>query len=480
MRIDEYAKCDGTELARLISVGEVSTQEVEYTARAAIESVEPELNAIVDDLFDKPLAANSDGPFNGVPFLIKDLVLHAANIPVEFGCRMLKGFSFPHDTELLSRFREAGLTMLGRTNTPELGFSPTTEPVANGPTHNPWMLGRSPGGSSGGSSAMVAAGAVPMAHANDGGGSIRIPAAQCGLVGLKPSRGRVPLGPDFDGPLGGMGIEFAVTRTVRDCAALLDAVEGSCPGELFLISPPSQPYVNELNIEPDVLRIAVSDIPISGVEIDPEVTSSLNTVTKVLEDQGHVVVEDKPEVNSETHFNVNLVYWTSFAAEVLQDLGAALDVTPSSENVELVNLKVAKYGSALSAVDLLHAEAGRNEINRAVCNWFESYDLFVTPTCACAAWEHGLLNSNDPDLGAVEWTERLFKPVPFTSLFNLTGQPALTLPLGMSSDHRPIGIQFVAKIGREDILFQLAAQLEQMLPWVDRRPAIHVVNVVQN
>ena len=151
MRIDEYAKCDGTELARLISVGEVSTQEIEYTARAAIESVEPELNAIVDDLFDKPLAANSDGPFNGVPFLIKDLVLHAANIPVEFGCRMLKGFSFPHDTELLGRFREAGLTMLGRTNTPELGFSPTTEPVANGPTHNPWMLGRSPGGSSGGS-----------------------------------------------------------------------------------------------------------------------------------------------------------------------------------------------------------------------------------------------------------------------------------------------------------------------------------------
>ena len=271
MKVDEYVSCDATDLAQLIRDGEVSSEEVEQTAREAITSINSELNAIVDDLFDRPLAANSDGPFAGVPFLIKDLVLHAADVPVEFGCRMLKGFSFPHDTALMSRFRDAGLTILGRTNTPELGANATTEPVANGPTHNPWMLNRSPGGSSGGSSAMVAAGAVPMAHANDGGGSIRIPAAQCGLVGLKPSRGRVPLGPDFDAPLGGMGIEFAVTRTVRDCAALLDAVQGSTPGEFLFVEPPIRPYIDEVKVDPGNLRIAVSNTPISGVEVDPEV-----------------------------------------------------------------------------------------------------------------------------------------------------------------------------------------------------------------
>ena len=258
MRLDEYAAHDGLGLAALVRRGEVSAAELAALAQSAIEALNPQLNAVIGRVDARPPAGDATAPFHGVPFLIKDLVLHAQGVPCDMGSRLLAGaFTAPHDTELMARFRAAGLVTLGRTNTPELGFNATTEPLLYGATRNPWDPSRSAGGSSGGSSAAVAAGIVPLAHANDGGGSIRIPAAQCGLVGLKPTRGRTPVGPETGMPLHDMGIEHAVTRTLRDCAALLDAVEGPASGDRFAIARPARPYAEEVRrAPPRRLRIA--------------------------------------------------------------------------------------------------------------------------------------------------------------------------------------------------------------------------------
>src|SRR5712691_7183649 len=258
MHFSEYIEYDAVGLAHLIKSGQVSAQEVQQIARQASLAVNPKLNALVE-LFEEPLPHSTTGPFAGVPFAIKDLALHAAGIKIGMGTRLAgDGIVFPHDTDLMARFKQAGLATLGRTATPEFGFNVTTEPISNGPTHNPWNISRSSGGSSGGSAALVAARALPVAHGTDGGGSIRIPAAWCGLVGLKPTRGRTPYGPDSDERLSGLGVEFALTRTVRDAAALLDAVNGPGIGDKYLIAPPLRPYVQEITSAPGRLRIAMA------------------------------------------------------------------------------------------------------------------------------------------------------------------------------------------------------------------------------
>jgi amidase len=474
VELSEYAAADATELATLIRRDELKPEEVVDAAREAITSVDAQLNAVVGGLFDEPLDADADGPFAGVPFAIKDLVLHAAGVPVEFGSRMLAGFAFPHDTELMARFRRAGLAAMCRTTAPEIGYNATTEAVANGPTHNPWALGHSPGGSSGGSAALVAAGALPVAHANDGGGSIRIPAAQCGLVGLKPSRGRVPLGPDFDAPLAGMGIEFAVTRTVRDCAAILDAVAGHLPGELFHVPPPARPYAEEVGARIEPHRVALQTVADNGAAVDPEAAAAARHVAELLAGEGHAVEDGGPEIDPETLFSVNLVQWTAFAAEVVDDLAEALGATPSAEVLEHATLACVEHGRGLSGVDVLHSEAGRNQLSRTVAGFFQGHDLLITPTTARPAWRHGELDQNDPTHDAVSWTTQVFEFAPFTSLFNVTGNPAISLPLGQTSDGLPLGVQIVAAWGREDLLLRIASFLEQAMPWSRRVPSLHV------
>jgi amidase len=477
MDVNDYAAADATGLAELIRSGSVSAAEVLAAARRAIETVNPKLNALVGPLFDEPLEASTGGVYAGVPFVLKDLVVHAAGVPCEFGSRMLAGFSFPHDTELMSRFRRAGLATIGRTATPEFGYNPTTEPVVNGPTHNPWAGGRSPGGSSGGSAALVAAGAVPMAHANDGGGSIRIPAAMCGLVGLKPSRGRVPLGPDFDGPLAGMAIEFAVTRTVRDCAGLLDAVSGHFPGELFYVPPPERPFTQQVGAPVGRQRVALQVEPHNGAPVDPEAVAAARSVAEVLAGAGHAVTEAAPLIDADLMFRTNLVQWTAFTAEVVDDFAAMLGTSPSAELLEHATLACAEHGRRLTAVDVLHSESGRNQLSRAVAGFFTDHDLLVTPTTAGPAWQHGTLNQNDASYDAESWTRAVFELVPFTSLFNIAGNPAVSLPLGQSVDGLPIGVQIVAPWGREDLLIRVASmlELEEAQPWYDRRPPVNVV-----
>ena len=478
MSFDEYASYDALGLAELVRKGEVSAAELARTARAAIDKVNPRLNAVIgtiDSAADE--AADGDAPLRGVPFLIKDLVLHARGVACDMGSRLVAGaFVSPIDTELMARFRRAGLVTLARTNTPELGCSATTEPVLYGPTRNPWDPACSPGGSSGGSAAAVAAGIVPLAHANDGGGSIRIPAAACGLVGLKPTRGRTPVGPETGMPLHDLGIEFALTRTVRDCAALLDAVEGPAPGDRFAIARPARPYRDELNAPPRRLRIAYHCDPGPGRSVDAACCAAVEDAAKLCASLGHEVEAAQPQFDRGPFDVATLRYWTAFVAGAVGGLAAMLGRKPSADTLEASVLACAEYGLALRAVELEEADVFANLVCRSVAPFFVRYDVLITPTLAHAKLPLGTLNCNDAALGAQGWLRKVFDYAPFTALYNMTGQPALSLPLAGTAEGMPIGVQFVARYGDEATLLALARQIEQARPWAQRRPALHVAN----
>ncbi|ABD06528.1 Amidase [Rhodopseudomonas palustris HaA2] len=478
LTLDEYAAQDGLGLAALVRSGDVSAAELAATAQRAIAALNPTINAVIGEVpaaLHAPAAETEAASFHGVPFLIKDLVMHAEGVACDMGSRFVHGsFVSPHDTELMRRFKAAGLMTLGRTNTPEMGFSISTEPVLYGPTRNPWDLTRSAGGSSGGSAAAVAAGLVPVAHANDGGGSIRIPAACCGVVGLKPTRGRTPTGPEFGQPLKGMGIEHVVTRTVRDCAALLDAVQGPGVGDPFEIPPPARPYLQEVGVEPGRLRIAFSLAGVMQAKIDPEMRDALLQVAKHLEQLGHHVEEASPVFDEAQFHTANLTYWCGFLAAGILGVGQFNGRTPSSELLEATTLACYERGLALTLVDGEIADAFTNMVCRSVAPFFRQYDVLLTPTMAAAALPLGFANGDDASLGAQGWYDRLFRHAPFTALYNMTGQPAISLPLCSDREGRPLGMQFVARFGAEDLLIRLAAQLEQSMPWKQRRPGVYV------
>ena len=473
MRFSEYMEYDAVGLAHLIKSGQVSTQEVQQVARQAILAVNPALNALVGDLFEEPLSASPTGPFAGIPFVIKDLSIHAAGIKTGLGSQLTgEGIVFPHDTELMARYRQAGLMTMGRTATPEFGYNLTTEPVSNGATHNPWNLSRSSGGSSGGSAALVAARAVPVAHGTDGAGSLRIPAAWCGLVGLKPTRGRTPTGPDTDERLSGLGVDFALTRTVRDAGLLLDVASGPGVGDKYFAAPPERPYAQEVGTPPGRLRIAMATQAWSGAPVDKEYADTVSKVCQELVALGHEVEEASPQMDWERFIDANLPIWTASIADSALGLAQARGIDVGPDVLEAVTLASVEYGRRLTAVDLLRALRLCNVITRSASAFFRSYDVLVTPTVAAPPPLLGTINQNEPGLGPRDWLNKLFALIPFTPLFNMTGQPAISLPLGQSSESLPIGVQLVARYGDEATLLRLAAQLEQALPWIHRRPSI--------
>lgn len=473
MYVHEYASQDATGLAKLIRSGEVSAPEVHNAARQSIEAVNPTLCALAAPLFDSPLEYAPHGPFAGVPFAIKDIVCHAAGVPIRFGSRMVPPtFAFSHDSELMLRWRRAGLATLGRTTTPEWGFNANTEAVVYGSTRNPWDPDRIAGGSSGGAAALVAAGALPVAHANDGGGSIRIPAAMCGLVGLKPTRGRVPIGPDVGEALAGMGIEFAVTRTVRDAAALLDAVQGHGVGDKYQIAPPARPYVKEVGASPGWMRIAISYRGWSRVPIDPSCVAAVESTAKVLAGMGHQIEEATPSFDVEAYHTMNRDIWSVTLADWISGISTMAGVAPTPDNIEATTWACIEHGKRLSALQLMEADHIMNATCRAVGAFFESYDVLLTPTAASPAPLLGSLNANKPNLDADAWTRKVFTFAPFTALFNATGQPAMSLPLGMNEAGLPVGVQLVTRYGDEASLFRLAAALETAMPWKGRKPRI--------
>jgi len=463
--LHEYSRYDAVGLRELIEAGEVTAVEVETVAREAIEAANAVVNGLALPVFSPALDHDPDGPFGGVPFLIKDSGPMAAGVEFTIGSRSLRGVRAPHDTDLMRRFRAAGLVTLGSTTVPELCLSFATEPVSTGPTRNPWDPARGVGGSSGGAAAMVAAGAVPVAHANDSAGSTRIPAGACGLVGLKPSRGRTPCGPDSGDPaFGGVG-DFAVTRTVRDTARLLDAVQGPGVGDKYTAPPPLRPYADELVADPGRLRIGVTTRPWSGVPVDAEVVEVTNRVATLLSDLGHDVTEAAPRLGWE---DVVLACRSEGFAISAPFLTAPR--RPDPARLEAVSRQILAESEELRALDLLAMLDAQNRVSRAVGPFFTDHDLFVTPTLGELPPPHGTLSSDEPGHTVDSWLRKLFAHGPFTVVFNLTGQPALSLPLGQSASGLPIGVQFVAPYGREDTLIRVAALLEQALPWRDRRP----------
>jgi amidase len=472
---------DATEQARLIREREASPSELVEEAIERLERLNPQLNAVIHPLLEQARAAAGgelpDGPFRGVPFLVKDLSCYMEGVPVHEGMRAVRdaGHVADHDMWLTRRFRKAGFVILGRTNVPELGILPTTEPVAYGPTHNPWDPERSPGGSSGGSAAAVAAGIVAAAHANDGGGSIRIPASHCGLVGLKPSRARVSLGPDFGDVFGGLTIELAVTRSVRDAAGILDAVHGSAPGDPYAAPPPSRPYVEEVGADPGRMRIGfVTSFPGGQFETHPECVAAVQSAAKTLGDLGHRVEESHPrELDHPEQIADFLVRWTAGVDWNLKYWGGVIGRELGPDDVEPCTWALAEQGRTHSAGDWLRAVEHAQASTRRIAKWWaeDGFDLLVTPTCAEPP---SVLGEFDPPRDNP--LAPLLRAIPFgtfTAGFNTTGQPAISLPLHMTADGLPVGVQLVAAYGREDLLLRVAAQVERVRPWADRTPQIH-------
>ena len=472
---------DATEQARLIREGEASPSELVEEAIGRLEALNPRLNAVIHSLVDQAREAAAgelpDGPFRGVPFLVKDFSCYMKGVPVHEGMRVVKdaGYRADHDMWITQRFREAGLVILGRTNTPELGILPTTEPVAYGATHNPWDLDHSPGGSSGGSAAAVAAGIVAAAHANDGGGSIRIPASHCGLVGLKPSRARVSLAPDFGDVMGGLVAELAVTRTVRDTAGILDAIHGPAPGDPYAAPPPARAYAEEVGADPGRLRIGVTTTPVGGqFESHPECVAAAESAAKALEELGHGVEASRPsELDKPEQIENFLVLWNAGVDWNIKYWEAAIGREIGAADVEPCTWALAELGRTITGGELLRAVERMQVATRRIASWWadDGFDLLLTPTCAEPPPRLGEFES-PPDNPAAP----LVRAVPFgtfTAGLNMTGQPAISLPLHMTADGLPVGVQLVGAYGREDLLLRVAAQLEEARPWAERRPPVH-------
>lgn len=448
----------------------MTAAEVEQAARLALERADADLNALTRPLFDPSLAHEPDGPLGGVPFVIKDSGPFAQGVPFTLGSRSINGAYAVVDHDLMARFRAAGLAALGQSTAPEFGLSFATESVRYGPTRNPWDLERGVGGSSGGAAALVAAGAVPLAHANDAGGSIRVPASSCGLVGLKPSLGRTPCGPLSGEVAFGQLVEFAVTRTVRDTAHLLDAVCAPAVGDKYQAPPPVRPYAEVIRTDPGRLRVALTTSAWTGGPVDAQVAETTVTVGKVLEWIGHTVTETGLDVDGEAVVEAAMLTAVTTGGAVLR--GAPR--RPDASSLEAVSRRVLAETEAFTMLDVMKAMEAQHRVTRPVGRFFQEYDLLVTPTLARLPAPHSTLDYDAPHPSVRSWLSRIFTHGPFTATFNVSGNPAVSLPLGQSVEGLPIGVQLVAAHGREDLLLQVAAQLEQAVPWKDRQPPVYV------
>ena len=469
---------DATGQADLIRRGEASPAELVDEAIARIDKLNPELNAVITPLFDKARAAAAsdqlpDGPFRGVPMVLKDLAAHSAGDPMYEGSQFLKnaGWVEQEDSYLAGRFRAAGFVFVGKTNTPELGIVPTTEPDAFGATHNPWNPAHSTGGSSGGSAAAVASGMVSVGHANDGGGSIRIPASECGLVGLKPSRARNSLGPDYGDVFSGLICEHVVTRSVRDSAAVLDATHGPFPGDPYAAPTPARPFLDEVGADPGQLRIGMlTSAPTT--QVHPDCVAAAEATGRLLESLGHRVETSAPAALAEQEFTQAFItLWSAGNAWSIDYWARKTGREATPDQFEPLTWALAEMGRAYSAPQYLSAVEWLQAYSRRVAQWWaDGFDLLLTPTIAEPPPPLGEFHS--PPDNPISGLFRSAALVPFTPPFNVTGQPAISLPMHWNDADLPVGVQLVAAYGREDLLLRVAAQLEQAQPWADRRPPI--------
>ena len=472
---DDTRWMDATAQAELVARGQVSPRELVDAAIERIDKYDSKVHALTYRWFDdaRRLADGAElprGPFRGVPFLLKDLFAAEAGKPLSNGNKAYKesGYVSDSDTELVARYKRAGLVTLGRTNSPELGSVPVTEPEAWGPSRNPWDLSRTPGGSSGGAAAAVASGMVPFAHASDGGGSIRIPASCCGLVGLKTSQGRITMAPFRDES--GLGVEHCVSRTVRDTARLLDATHGPGVGDTVIAPAPIRPYVDELGVDPGRLRIDLLDHSPRGFAVHQDCVTGVHDAAKLLESLGHHVEPAWPEVLADPALGQAFgAMWSTNMGVSLRRFADALGRAITQDDVELMNWAQAEFAKNVSGVDYALALSAASTFRRAVQSWWsEGWDILLTPTLSEPPIPVGtIVNSREramaPLVRSGEW-------VTFTNQFNMSGQPAISLPLHRTATGLPVGIQLVAAYGREDLLIRVASQLEVARPWAHLTP----------
>lgn len=474
MAFPEYARFDGLGLAELVRRSEVTPLELVDAAIERIEKLDPRLNAVVHRAFDEAREAARgplpDGPFRGVPFLIKDLGARVAGMPRTSGCRYLAGEFDREDSELVRRYRQAGLVFLGKTNTPELGITGTTESALLGPCRNPWNPEHIAGGSSGGAASATAAGMVPVAHASDGLGSIRIPAACCGLFGLKVTRERNPSGPDDRDRAIGFAVDHVVSRSVRDSAAMLDATGYPEPASPYAPPPKERPYLEEVGRPPGRLRIAYSAETPSGRPIHQENLRALEDTVALLEELGHELVPRGLEVDYRALYRAQGAVSSCNLAAHFTELEERMGRPPEQDELEPLTWASLGLGRRLSGEVALRGLRTLRALNRRVLALFEDFDVYLTP----------VMGTPPPPIGHIdpvrleprEVQRRQAVAFPFTPPFNFTGQPAMSVPLAWSEDGLPLGMHFVGRYGDEGTLFRLAGQLEEARPWRDRIPPI--------
>ncbi|MBP1716754.1 MAG: Amidase [Deltaproteobacteria bacterium] len=472
----EFERYDGTGLAELVRKGQVQPIELVEAAIQRIERWNPRINAVVTPIFEQARATAkgplSDGPFTGVPFLLKDLGAGGTlgGVRMTMGTAFMRRFVPDHDSELVMRLKRSGLVILGKTNTPELGILPTTEPRHLGACRNPWNLNRTTGGSSGGSAAAVAAGFVPMAHANDGGGSIRIPASCCGLFGLKPTRARTPLGPDYGDLFTGLIQDHAVTRSVRDCAALLDATAGPDVGDPYWAPPPERPFLLEVGQSPGKLRIAYTTKAAGEVSIHADCEKAIQEAARLCVSLGHEVEEAAPDLPGQMIAQSFNVLWSAGCAFVIDGLSFVTGQTPNPDEFEPLTWALYSLGKKQEASAYLLALTLLQRFSREVGRFFRRYDILLTPTLSEPPLPLGSFDS--PPDNPLQGLRTAEKFLPFTPLSNITGQPAMSVPLYWNAEGLPIGVHFAGRFGDEATLFRLAAQLEEACPWNKKFPSL--------
>ena len=473
-KLGELAHLDATAQADLVRRKEVKPIELVEAAIDRIEHLNPTLNAVVTPMYEEARAAakgnTSKGPFEGVPFLLKDLLAAYKGVPMSLGSELMCNYVPEGDSELVKRLKRAGVIVLGKTNTPEFGILPTTEPHLFGPSRNPWDTERTTGGSSGGSAAAVAASLVPMAHGNDGGGSIRIPASCCGLFGLKPTRARNPLGPNFTELMGGLVAEHALTRSVRDSAALLDATSGPDEGDPYWAPPPAGPFLQEVGTDPGKLRIAFTTKAATGVKIHDDCVKAVEDAAALCVDLGHEVLEAAPEIDGDLLVQAFLVVWSAGVASTLDGIARMTGQPPKGEKVESLTWSIYEMGRKVHASDYLLALQLLQGLGRVMARFLMDHHVWLTPTLGEPPVPLGTFDS--PPDNPLQGFFRTWEFVPFTPVCNCTGQPAMSVPLFWNAEGLPVGTHFVGRFGDEATLFRLAAQLEEASPWADRRPPV--------
>jgi amidase len=491
----DYDKYDGLGLAELVRKKEVKPSELVEEAISRIEKLNPQLNAVIYKMYELARKAADvelpDGPFKGVPFLMKDILMAYAGVPLTMGSRFFKDFVPDHDSELVKRFKAAGIIVVGKTNTPEFGLVPITEPELFGPTNNPWDLSRTPGGSSGGSAAAVAARMVPLAHASDGGGSIRMPASCCGLFGLKPTRGRNPIGPDFGEAWRGLVCDHVLTRSVRDSAAMLDATAGPDIGAPYYAMPSTRPFLSEVSTDPGKLRIAFTSEPFLGSIVDKDCVKGLEATAKLCKDLGHEVVEAAPQIDGEAFAKAFLTIVCVETRATIEEGEVLLNRKASFKDFEPSTWALGLLGRQCRAPELSKSLNLAQLTARQIGEFFRKYDVLLTPTLAMPPVATGALQPKGVRAAAMKLlgslnagglinmlsgidvsAQHVFGFMPYTPLFNVTGQPAMSVPLYWNDEGLPIGMQFVGRYGDEATLFRLASQLEKAIPWSERIPTI--------